>query len=128
MAICTDGLMPGPGRKPHPRSIGAFPKALRMARELGIPLQEIVYRMSTLPCRFLGLEDPVLRPGADASLVLFDRDRVTERNSFEEPLIPPGGIDAVWVHGDLVYADDRFAPLGPPFGGRLLTSPSRGRA
>ena len=60
MAICTDGLMPGPGQKPHPRAIGAFPKALRMAREMDIRLEEIVYRMSTLPCRFLGLEDPVL--------------------------------------------------------------------
>ncbi|MCE2532095.1 MAG: amidohydrolase family protein, partial [Acidimicrobiia bacterium] len=124
MAICTDGLMPGPGQKPHPRSIGSFPKALRMARELDIPLQEIVHRMSVLPCRFLGLEDPVLQPGADASLVLFDAENVREANSFTEPLIPPEGIDAVWVHGDLVYADGTFRPPSP-FGGRILTSPAR---
>ncbi|MCY3560356.1 MAG: amidohydrolase family protein [bacterium] len=124
MAICTDGLMPGPGQKPHPRSIGSFPKALRMAREMGIPLREIVHRMSTLPCRFLGLEDPVLRPGADASLVLFDWPSVRESNSFEDPMIPPQGIDAVWVHGELVYADGRFHPQ-TPFGGRHLTSPAR---
>ncbi len=122
MAICTDGLMAGPGQKPHPRSIGSFPKALRMARELGIPLQEIVYRMSTLPCKFLGLADPVLRPGADASLVLFGWDTVREANSFSEPLNPPEGIDAVWVHGELVYEDGRFHPPRP-FGGRILTSP-----
>ena len=121
MAICTDGLMPGPGQKPHPRSIGSFPKALRMAREMGIPLQEIIYRMSTLPCRFLGLDDPVLQPGADASLVLFDWETVQERNSFDEPLTPPEGIDAVWVHGDLVYADGGFNPPSP-FGGRILIS------
>ena len=122
MAICTDGLMPGPGQKPHPRSIGSFPKALRMAREMGIPLQEIIYRMSTLPCRFLGLDDPVLQPGADASLVLFDWENVQERNSFDEPLTPPEGIDAVWVHGDLVYADGSFNPPSA-FGGRILISP-----
>ena len=122
MAICTDGLMPGPGQKPHPRSVGSFPKALRMARELDIPPQEIVHRMSTLPCRFLGLEDPVLRTGADASLVLFDAETVREANTFSEPLIPPEGIDAVWVHGDLVYAGGRFHPPSP-FGGRILTSP-----
>ena len=121
MAICTDGLMPGPGQKPHPRSIGSFPKALRMARELGIPLEEIVFRMSTLPCRFLRLDDPVLRPGADASVVLFDWENVTERNSFDEPLTPPEGIDAVWVHGDLAYSDGRFHPPSP-FGGRTLIS------
>ena len=126
MAICTDGLMPGPGQKPHPRSIGSFPKALRMAREMGIPLREIVHRMSTLPCRFLGLEDPVLRPGADASLVLFDWENVRERNSFEDPMIPPEGIDGVWVHGELVFADGGFRPPNP-FGGRILTSPVRKR-
>ena len=124
MAICTDGLMPGPGQKPHPRSIGSFPKALRMAREMAIPLVEIIYRMSTLPCRFLGLDDPVLQPGADASLVLFDWGTVQERNSFDEPLTPPEGIDAVWVHGDLIYADGSFHPPSP-FGGRILVSPGR---
>ena len=120
MAICTDGLVPAAGRKPHPRCLGAFPKALRMARQMQIPAQEIVYRLSTLPCRFLGLESPVLRPGADASLTLVDWDNVTERNNFINPLIPPSGIEAVWVHGRLVHADGAFFPPDPPFDGRIL--------
>lgn len=37
-------------------------RALRMAREMGIPLEEIVYRMCVLWCRFLGIDDPVLAP------------------------------------------------------------------
>ncbi len=125
MAICTDGLVPGPGQKPHPRSIGAFPKALRMAREMQIPLSEIIFRLSTLPCRFLGLADPVLRPGADASLVLVDWDNVTERNDFTDPLTPPDGMDAVWVHGRLVHADGAFFPTDPPFEGRILLPETR---
>jgi len=121
MAICTDGLMPGPGQKPHPRAIGAFPKALRMARELGIPLAQIVWRMSTLPCRFLRLPDPTLRPGADASMVLFDPEAVRERNDYDSPLTPPAGIDMVWVHGELVLDHGRLiAPR--PFPGRVLLS------
>ena len=123
MAICTDGLIPGPGQKPHPRSIGAFPKALRMARELEIPLEEIVFRLSTLPLQFLGLESPVLAPGSDASVVLFDWDTVTERNSFEDPMIPPTVIDGVWVHGELVYEDGVFLPP-PHYPGRILWSPA----
>jgi N-acyl-D-aspartate/D-glutamate deacylase len=126
MAICTDGLMPGPGQKPHPRALGAFPKALRMARELGIPLKEIVFRMSTLPCRFLGLEDPALASGADASLVLFDWHTVGERNDYLNPLVPPQGIDAVWVHGDLVLDHGTFHPPAR-FPGRILMSSPRGR-
>ena len=124
MAVCTDGLMPGPGQKPHPRSLGAFPKALRMARELGIGVAEIVHRLAVLPCEFMGLPSPVLREGADASLVLLDWDRVTERNSYDDPLVLPDGIDATWVHGDLVQHEGRIhAPAA--FGGRhLLTAPA----
>ncbi|HET9596298.1 MAG TPA: hypothetical protein VFP65_11990 [Anaeromyxobacteraceae bacterium] len=125
MAICTDGLMPGPGQKPHPRALGAFPKALRLGREMGIPLQEMVFRLATLPCRFLRLEDPVLRPGADASLVLFDPERVRERNDYLDPLVPPEGIDDVWVHGVRVLDGGRLVPLPRPFPGRTLaTSPA----
>src|SRR5208282_2516786 len=93
MAICTDGLMPGPGQKPHPRSLGSFPKALRMAREMGIPVEVMVWRMATLPCRFLNLPDPTLKVGADASLTLFDPAAVGERNDYSDPSIRPAGID-----------------------------------
>jgi N-acyl-D-amino-acid deacylase len=125
MAICTDGLIPGPGQKPHPRSIGAFPKALRMARELEIPLEEIIYRLSTLPLQFLGLESPVLAPGSDASVVLFDWETVTERNDFDDPMAPPEGIDAVWIHGELVYEEGVFLPPRH-YPGRILWSPPLG--
>jgi len=120
MAICTDGLMPGPGQKPHPRAIGAFPKALRLAREMGIPLTQIVYRLSTMPCRFLRLEDPVLREGADASLVLFDWETAAEMNDYLNPLVPPRGIDGVWIHGARVSRNG--VPVAPPrpFPGRIL--------
>jgi len=122
MALCTDGLMPGPGQKPHPRALGAFPKALRMARELGIPLEQMVYRLATLPCRFLHLPDPVLREGADASLVLLDAERVRENNDYLDPMVLPTGIDAVWVHGALVL--DHGALRSPrPYPGRILRSP-----
>ena len=114
--------MPGPGQKPHPRSLGAFPKALRMAREMGIALPEIVHRLAVLPCQFMGLPSPVLRQGADASVVLLDWERVAERNSYEDPLIPPDGIDAVWVHGDLVHHEGKIRPP-KVFGGRHLLTP-----
>ncbi len=124
MAICTDGLMPGPGQKPHPRALGAFPKALRMARELGISLERIVWRMATLPCRFLNLPDPVLKPGADASLVLFDPETVAERNDYLDPLVLPEGISRVWIHGQLVLDCGRLI-VPKRFPGRILSSPIR---
>ncbi len=119
MAVCTDGLMPGPGQKPHPRALGAFPKALRMAREMGIPLKDIVFRMSTLPCRFLGITEPVLGKGADASLVLFDWSAVRERNDYLNPLVPSEGIDVVWVHGVKVL-DHGTIQVPGRYPGRIL--------
>ncbi|MGA2894150.1 MAG: hypothetical protein ABSE22_14885 [Xanthobacteraceae bacterium] len=122
MAICTDGLMPGPGQKPHPRALGSFPKALRMGREMGFPLEQMIWRMSTLPHRFLNLPDPTLRVGADASLVLFVPETVCERNDYLDPFMPPEGIDMVWIHGQLVLDHSRLiAPA--TFPGRLLASP-----
>jgi len=124
MAICTDGLMPGPGQKPHPRALGTFPKSLRMAREMGIPLEQMIWRMATLPCRFLNLTDPTLQVGADASLVLFDPDTVAERNDYLDPSIRPAGIDMVWVHGECVLDHGQLiVPAAYP--GRILTSPLR---
>ena len=124
MAICTDGLMPGPGQKPHPRALGAFPKALRMGREMGFPLTQMIWRMATLPCRFLNLPDPTLKIGADASLVLFDPETVGERNDYMAPLARPIGIEMVWVHGQLVL--DHGSLIAPAaFPGRILTSPLR---
>lgn len=124
MAICTDGLMPGPGQKPHPRALGAFPKALRMGREMGIPLETMIWRMATLPCRFLNLPDPTLRPGADASLVLFDADTVTDRGDYLNPLVRPLGIDMVFVHGECVLDHGELIVPKRPFPGRVLTSPA----
>ncbi len=127
MALCTDGLMPGPGQKPHPRAVGAFPRALRMGRELGIPLEQLAWRLAALPCRFLNLPDPTLREGADASLVLFDAQAVAERNDFLDPFVPPLGIDMVWIHGHRVLDHGRLTAPSP-FPGRLLVSPLEPKA
>ncbi|HYD31025.1 MAG TPA: D-aminoacylase, partial [Azospirillaceae bacterium] len=84
--------------------------------------KEIVWRMSTLPCRFLNLPDPSLRVGADASLVLFDAETVAERNDYLNPLVPNQGIDRVWVHGELVLNHGRLVAPERPFPGRVLVS------
>ncbi len=125
MSVCTDGLVPGKGQKPHPRSLGAFPKALRLARQLEIPLKEIVYRLSVMPAVFMGLPSPALQVGADASLVMFDFDTVRELNDFDNPLIPPTGIDGVWVHGDLIN-DHGTIKIPSEFNGRHLLTPVTG--
>ena len=82
----------------------------------------MIWRMATLPCRFLNLPDPTLRVGADASLVLFDPDTVGKRNDYLDPSVRPVGIDMVWIHGHLVL-DHGQLMVPRPFPGRALVSP-----
>ena len=41
----------------------------------------------------------MLRAGAYADLVLFDPHRVIDRATFEDPVQPSEGIEAVWTNG-----------------------------
>ena len=41
------------------------------------------------------------------------------------PLVPPDGIDAVWMHGDLVQHEGRIHPPKTFAGRHLLARPAR---
>jgi len=56
--------------------------------------------------------------------VLFDWDRVTEHNSYTDPMVHPEGIDAVWVHGELVHSEGRIHAPEAFAGRHLLTPPT----
>ncbi len=89
---------------PHPAHAGAFARALRLARDtLGMPLEEIVHRMTGRPASLLRLRDRgVLREGAFADLVAFDPLRVRDRATWEDPRRAPDGIVWVLVNGTVV--------------------------
>jgi N-acyl-D-amino-acid deacylase len=109
--------------KPHPRSYGTFPRVLgeyaREQRVLGLP--EAVHKMTGLPAQRLGLRDRgVVRVGAKADLVVFDRKRVADQATYEEPHRYPVGVEHVLVNGRLVIKDGEHTGSLP---GRLLTPP-----
>ncbi|MBI4184162.1 MAG: D-aminoacylase [Proteobacteria bacterium] len=102
--IGSDGL-PHDAR-PHPRLWGTFPRVLgHYARDLGLfGLEEAVRRMTGLPAACFGIADRgVVRAGAFADLVVFDPLTVIDRATFDEPVRPAAGIDAVVVNGRVVW-------------------------
>jgi N-acyl-D-amino-acid deacylase len=102
--LCTDGDLAGS----HPRGFGAYPRFLgRYVRERGIvDWATAVHKVSGLAAAHLGIRDRgVLAPGLRADLVLFDRERVLDRATPEEPHALSVGIESVWVNGEVVYAD-----------------------
>lgn len=92
----------------HPRGFGAFPEFLKRNLENGLPLGQIIRRMTGAPAEKFGLKDRgVLREGAFADLVLIDLKKLCARSRFADPHAPADGIEKVFVNGVLSYADGR---------------------
>lgn len=117
--IGTDGLVFAPygplsRGKPHPRSYGTFPRAIgRYARDAGLmPVEEAIRKCTSWPASRLGLRDRgTIREGMKADLVIFDRDTLLDRATFDSPHQYPSGITQVIVNGQTVIdADRNLAP------------------
>jgi len=124
--ISSDGKAVSPwGRyaemHPHPRYYGAFPRVLgRYVREnKALDLPEAVRKMTSLPASKLGLKDRgVLKPGNAADIVIFDRGRISDKATFDNPHQFACGIEYVIVNGKVVIGEGEHTGTYP---GRLLT-------
>lgn len=97
--VGSDGtLSTGQG---HPRASGTFPRVLsRYVRSGKLSLYDAVERMTALPAKQLGFVNKgSLSVGKDADIVIFDAEKILDKASFEDPLVPPVGIDWVFVNG-----------------------------
>ncbi len=98
--LTSDGLYHGP--LPHPRGYATYVRFLRYAvRELGaLTLPQAIHRASGGVAERLHLTDRgYLREGLAADIVVLDPATVGETNDWDDPRLPPSGIDAVIVNG-----------------------------
>ena len=105
---------------PHPRLWGTFPRVLgHYSRDEGLfPLEEAVWRMTSLPAAWFGFADRgVLRPGNYADLVVFDPETVIDRSTFLRPTEPASGIELVVCNGKVTAEDGQATGIGA---GRVL--------
>lgn len=108
----------------HPRTAGCFSRALRLYREEGSSLVEAVRRCTLLPARVLEASAPAFRSkgrvqaGADADLVVFDADLVTDQATYMYSTRPSTGIAHVLVDGGFVVRDGDLVP--DAFPGRAI--------
>jgi N-acyl-D-amino-acid deacylase len=122
--IGSDGLPPGTGGKPHPRTYGTFPRVLaRYVRDLGtLTLPQAVHKMTGLPAATFGLADRGrVAPGMVADLVAFDPEAIRDRADFGSPTAAPEGISWVMQRGRLVV--EHGSHLGARVGERLSPGP-----
>jgi N-acyl-D-aspartate/D-glutamate deacylase len=102
--IGSDGLPNDP--RPHPRLWGTFPRVLgHYSRDEKLfSLREAVHKMTGLPAQRFSLAGRgLIREGYFADLVLFDPATIIDTATFDSPVQPARGINAVWVNGVLSY-------------------------
>jgi len=104
----------------HPRAYGTAARFLgAYVRDAGLmDWQEGIRRLTSLPADIVGLADRGrLREGAWADLVVFDREAIADRATYEKPAAAPAGVRHVFVNGVQVVADGRHTGATP---GRVL--------
>lgn len=100
------GIQFEPRANSHPRGAGCFATAIRHALDIGMPLEKILEKMTTLPRSLIlpALKDRgVLEEGAIADLTVFDPSTIRGNATVENPNQFSSGIDLVIVNGKIAF-------------------------
>jgi N-acyl-D-amino-acid deacylase len=107
--LITDGLYNGSFT--HPRGWGNYPRMLGVyvREKKWLSLEDAVRRMTSFPAQRFGLKNRgLLEKDKSADLVVFDPQTIRDAATFENPRLPPIGIDHVFVNGSLVCSNGRL--------------------
>jgi N-acyl-D-amino-acid deacylase len=107
---------PTHGARPHPRAYGTTARFLTeyVRRRKLMSWAEGIRKMTSGPATAAGLVDRgVLRDGAFADLVVFDPVALTDRATYDQPRMPPAGIEHVRVNGQAVVEAGVHTGLRP---------------
>lgn len=89
----------------HPRYYGTFPRILgRYVREKKLlSLEDGIKKITSLPAKKMKIEKRgELKEGYYADITIFDRDRIIDKATFDQPHQYPEGIEYVIVNGKVV--------------------------
>ncbi|MFY9561306.1 MAG: amidohydrolase family protein [Terriglobales bacterium] len=136
----VDAVIPNPlvmiasdGLKGHPRNAGTYSRILAqyVREKKSITLMDAIRKMTLMPAQVLEKATPAahvkgrLQEGADADVVVFDPQTITDRATYQSPMEPSGGVRYLVVGGTLLVDQGKLVP--EVFPGRALARASRGQ-
>jgi N-acyl-D-glutamate deacylase len=97
----------------HPRSAGCFTRFIRqwVRERRAVSLLEGIRKCTQIPADILAASTPAMRakgrlqPGADADIVVFDFETLTDRAEFTAMNRPSEGVRHLVVNGQLLITD-----------------------
>jgi N-acyl-D-aspartate/D-glutamate deacylase len=113
--IASDGIAFQNG-KGHPRGAGTYSRILAqyVRKEKSMSLMDAIRKMSLMPAQRLERRATVMKNkgrikvGADADIVVFDENRVTDRATYERPTEYSEGFKHVLINGVAVVKDGKL--------------------
>ncbi|HEV2992614.1 MAG TPA: amidohydrolase family protein [Candidatus Angelobacter sp.] len=104
------------GDKGHPRNSGTFCRILaRYVRSQGtLTLMDAIRKMSLMPAQVLERSTPSarfkgrLQEGADADVVVFDAQTISDRSTFQRPMEASVGVKYLLVGGVMLVDQEKF--------------------
>jgi N-acyl-D-amino-acid deacylase len=128
MSICSDaGSYTTEGvfleQSTHPRAYGSFARLLGhfVRDEKVIPLEEAIYKLTSLPANNLKLKHRgALKEGYYADIVVFDANTIKDNATFARPHQYATGMKHVFVNGTQVLKDGEHTGAFP---GRVVRGP-----
>ena len=133
-----DSIIPHPlvmiasdGAEGHPRNAGTYSRVLaQYVREKGtLTLMAALRKMTLMPAEMLERSTAAarqkgrLQEGADADIVVFDPQLISDRSTFDKPMEPSIGVRYLVVGGSLLIDEGNIVPN--VFPGRALRGPGR---
>ncbi len=134
----VDSVIPNPlvmiasdGAAGHPRNAGTYSRVIAqyVREKKTLTLMEALRKMTLMPAQMLERSTPAarrkgrLQEGADADIVVFDPQTISDRSTFVKPMEPSVGVRYELVAGTLLIEDGKMLPDVYP--GRAILGPGK---
>lgn len=115
----------------HPRNAGTYSRVLAeyVREKKTLTLMEALRKMTLMPAQMLERSTLAahrkgrLQEGADADIVVFDPQTISDRSTFEKPMEPSVGVHYLVVTGTVLIDDGKMVPDTHP--GRAIVGPGK---